>query len=55
MKISVLTKDACFYNPSTQLYHTISGLQSLCTNPKKEKQIGIVGTLGYHEHICGVN
>lgn len=37
MKTSVLTEDVCFCNPSTELYHIISGLQSLCINPKKEK------------------
>lgn len=54
MKISVLTKEAYSYNPSTYFYETNSGLWSLSIKSKKGKQIGFIRIIGYHEHICGV-
>lgn len=42
------------YNLSKHFYDIISGLQSLCIKSQKEKQIGFIRTVGYHEHICGV-
>ena len=53
MKTSVLTEDVCFCNPSTKPYHIISGLQSLCVNPKKGKKLGTIRTLEYHKYPCG--
>lgn len=47
-------KRGMFFNPSTHFCDITSGLQSLCIKSKKEKQIGFIRTIGYHEHICGV-
>lgn len=47
MKISVLTKEACFYNVSTHFYDINSGLQSLTIKSKKEKQTGYIRLTGY--------
>lgn len=54
MKINVLTKEAYSYNPSTHLYDINSGLQSLSSKSKKERQIRFVRITEYHEHICVV-